>query len=262
MYKICLYKKRSSGFSLIEMSVAIVIVGIIVAGIVSGKNIANSAKLNKFISELSSIQLSYNSFVEQFKQPPGDMRNAHDYWGASCDATPIKCNGNGDSLISWHWHSNGGTNDTDDNETFRAWQHMYLAGFINKPFNGISVGGTDNADENTLYFSSTDKGKYFLVNRQPYNGIFGQQQMANILLLGSREPGKNIWWKTLSVAEAYKIDLKLDDGVANKGHVFGATGYGTPTDSCSEEFLHASGSDYNTANFSSDEKHCVLLFAF
>lgn len=255
-------EKTKNGFSLIEMSVVIVIVGLITTGVVVGQSIVKTARLQQFISELASIQRAYDSFQQQFKQPPGDMRDAYNYWGNDCDTTESKCNGNGDYLISWHWHSNGGTNDTDDNETFRAWQHISLGGFLKKEFTGISGGGTENADENALYFSATGKGKYFIANREPYNGIFGQHSRANLVILGSLEPGRNIWWKTLTVAETYGIDLKMDDGIANKGKIFGASGYGTANTNCSQNFLHASGSDYNIANLSSDEKHCVLLFHF
>ncbi|PIR37102.1 MAG: hypothetical protein COV35_10920 [Alphaproteobacteria bacterium CG11_big_fil_rev_8_21_14_0_20_39_49] len=189
------------------------------------------------------------------------MRNANSYWpGCNSGATATQCNGNGNKFIGWDGADSGSSNGTDDNETFRAWQHLSLSNLISRTFSGVSLGGTDLATPNDMYFSSTGKGKYFLDSA---NMMFNRQK-SNYAVLGTSVLGQNIWMPTLTVREASEIDRKIDDGVASQGKVFGATGLGTGSDTnCSEIYNSAStGADYNTANLSNDTKYCVMAFYF
>ena len=69
------------------------------------------------------------------------MPNAHAYWGNNCTTVATRCNGNGNKMICFSGWDSGSSNDTNDNEPYRATQHLSLAGLISGQYSGISSGG-------------------------------------------------------------------------------------------------------------------------
>ena len=93
----CLHtNRRHDAFTLIELSVVLVIVGLIVAAIVAGSSMVASAKLQSGIRTTETINRAVVQFYGVYKAYPGDMDNAYSYWGSACDATPSNCNGDKD----------------------------------------------------------------------------------------------------------------------------------------------------------------------
>jgi hypothetical protein len=95
-----------------------------------------------------------NIFYLEYSQIPGDMTNANDYWpGCNSGTTSAQCNGNGNGTIEY-------THNSNDNESTRYWQHLYLAGLINKNFDGTGI--YTNCDESSCYHSKSSLSKYFV----------------------------------------------------------------------------------------------------
>jgi hypothetical protein len=233
-----------------------------VAGIVGGSNLVKSSKIRTLIGEAVSVQTAYNTFKLSFDQVPGDFDKAYDYWGANCDVTPSKCNGNGNKFIGVAPQDSGSTNQTDDLESHRAWQHFSLSGIMPQSFSGKSIFNIDVVTKQDIFFSSTGRARFFLNNRKANNGIFGKHAMNNLLTAGSPKI-ENIWQKTFTVAEAITIDKKMDDGIANSGQVLGITGGWVANDtSCSQQLNHPTGADYNISNLTSPSLQFVMVFAF
>jgi len=89
-----LISSHKSGFTLIELSIVIVIIGLIVAGVVGGKSLVESANLKRVIAETQRFKQAYNTFKLTYNYMPGDIPNATSYWSGSAD-------GNGDRYITW-----------------------------------------------------------------------------------------------------------------------------------------------------------------
>ncbi|MFZ4541492.1 MAG: type II secretion system protein [Rickettsiales bacterium] len=129
--------KTSSGFSLVELSIVLVILGLLVGGILSGQSLIRAAELRAVSTEYSRYVTAVQTFRDKYFQLPGDMNSATTFWGtaavgAAC-ATTIgsgtqTCNGNGDG-----WLDNGYVNS---NENFRYWQHLANAGLIEGAYTG------------------------------------------------------------------------------------------------------------------------------
>jgi prepilin-type N-terminal cleavage/methylation domain-containing protein len=241
---------KKHGFTLIELSIVIVIIGLIVAGVVGGRALVESSKIRTVISEFKQFEVAFNTFRLTYSAYPGDMTDAHSYWGSSCDSTASNCNGDGDRLVDW------GVDNDADREIMRTWQHMALAGVLPGTYSGESNSGIV-AGPADIPFSKSGLGKYFMETGTDSNsfGGDGSARMEHLLMIGLGG-GTNIsWWTgSTTVQQASNVDRKLDDGVANKGRL-----YGLGSD-CSAAHDNDGGADYQLDNASSSEKYCRLQY--
>ena len=108
-------KRQSSliGFTLLELSIVMVIIGLIIGGITVGQDMIRSAELNSVVSNFQKYQTAVNAFKLKYSALPGDMDNASSYW-PTCDATPANCDGDNDGLI----------------QSELAWLHLSLSEII------------------------------------------------------------------------------------------------------------------------------------
>ncbi len=104
---------QKAGFSLLELSVVLVIIGLVIGGVLLGRDMMRSAELQAVIKDIQKYQSALETFSDKYESMPGDMPDAEDYWGASNTD-----NGDGDGVI-----------DTDA-ETIDLWNHLALAGII------------------------------------------------------------------------------------------------------------------------------------
>jgi prepilin-type N-terminal cleavage/methylation domain-containing protein len=71
---------KQHGFTLVELSIVIVIIGLIVAGVTAGQSLVAAAKIQSQITELKKYEVAYNIFKLEYNAVPGDMSNAISYW--------------------------------------------------------------------------------------------------------------------------------------------------------------------------------------
>jgi prepilin-type N-terminal cleavage/methylation domain-containing protein len=240
------YKK--AGFTLIELSIVIVIIGLIVAGVVAGQTLVKQSKLSRLSKEFSQLEMAFATFKMTYEQYPGDINNAYNYWGSSCNSTASKCNGDNSGTIEF------GSAD-DDRETHRVWQHLALAELVNGSFTGEGDNAT-NANSNNIYYSASGLVKYHTESHGELKAFPADRYaQTNIFLHGGAAVAGGDWWNpALTVADAYNMDKKIDDGIANRGKL-NAMG-----SSCSAAKSSAGGADYQTGNLSSDSKYCTIKY--
>ena len=70
-------------FSLVELSIVLVILGLLVGGILTGQSLIRAAELRSVTTEFSQYQTAVMTFRDKYFAIPGDMKNARDFWGAS-----------------------------------------------------------------------------------------------------------------------------------------------------------------------------------
>ena len=192
--------------------------------------------------------MAFGTFKMTYDQSPGDISNAHDYWGSSCNATASKCNGDGDTYIEF-----GSAND--DRETHRVWQHLSLADLVNKTFTGEGDSVANSGPEN-IYYSDSGFLKYHTESQGELKAFPADRYAGTSVYLhgGAAVDGGDWWNAALTVADAYSVDKKIDDGVANRGK-FNAMG-----SNCSADKSTAGGADYQTANLSSSTLYCTMKY--
>lgn len=204
----------NQGFTLIELSVVIVIIGLIVAGIVAGQSLVKQAQLRGIVSDVSKYSSAHNTFILQYNARAGDMSNASDFWpGCNSGQTNAQCNGDGNRQVFV---------DTDlaDNEALHYWQHLSLAKIINGSYSGTaSSAGTWVATHVTGVNAPKDSrgGCIGIHYRAPATWVGG-----NTFRFGPPDASHGgCVTQSYTAQELVSLETKLgDDGKARSGRLF------------------------------------------
>ena len=123
--------QKQSAFSLVELAIVLVILGLLAGGVLSGQSLIRAAELRSISTDYNRYTTAVASFRDKYFALPGDMPNAIDFWTAA-HATPATCI---DTPSTDKKTCNGDNNGKIDlsagsNEPFRFWQHLTNAGLI------------------------------------------------------------------------------------------------------------------------------------
>jgi len=117
-------KSRQSGFTLVEIAIVLVIIGLLLGGVLKGQELIFNSKVKATFNLSREMSAAINSYIDRYGQLPGDDTQAATRFPA---ANPLPVNGNGDGNIPW----NGGClNGTNTFEQCEALYELRLAGFI------------------------------------------------------------------------------------------------------------------------------------
>ena len=125
-------KSRQSGFTLVEIAIVLVIIGLLLGGVLKGQELINSAKVKNFAQDFRNIPLFIYGYQDKFKALPGDHASAATaITGATnCTVTANTC-APGNGVINGTW--NAALADAATTETLMFWHHVRLAGFAAGP---------------------------------------------------------------------------------------------------------------------------------
>ena len=120
-------KKQQSGFTLVEIAIVLVIIGLLLGGVLKGQELVNNAKVKNLANDFRSISTFVYAYQDRFRALPGDdvAANQHVNGGQNA-ATPAATLGN--ARINGAWNS---AINTD--ESFLFWQHVRLANLATGP---------------------------------------------------------------------------------------------------------------------------------
>lgn len=189
-------KNKQIGFTLIELAIVLVIIGLLLGGVLKGQELINSAKVKNMASDFKNIQVYFYGYQDKFKALPGDDHAAAAHVGGT-NATSTTQTQN--AVIQGQWNS---TSSAD--ESYMFWQHVRLA--------GLAPGATDpnavsyvqrNADGGQIGVQSVS-GFTAVTTLPTVGGISGSFVICSDGILGKF---------------AKQLDATLDDGVGNTGSV-------------------------------------------
>ena len=214
------------GFSLVELSIVLVILGLLTGGILAGQSLIRASELRAVTSEYQRYVTATQTFRDKYMAIPGDMAIATRFWGdnnsacadgAIANGTPGTCNGNANGTIDYAPAPNA------TGENFQFWNQLALAGLVEGSFTGISGGGTNrdsirgiNVPASRLNNSAFGTEFHGNVTASPYlyDGNYG-----NAFIFGSQSANNPPESPTLRPEELWNIDTKMDDGIAPTGKV-------------------------------------------
>lgn len=209
---------KHQGFSLTEMAIVIVIVGLLVAGIFAGNGLLEQAKLRSVVAEMQNYKVSIEHFQQLYEYLPGDLPNAT---GSNNYFNGQTTNGDGNGKIS-------STTPSGTEETFAAWVQLVLAHFTDGSYTGAADSGSATIGTNIPASHHLDGAGYSLAwvdSPSSLTDDLGRSLSGNYLILASDDNnGTVITGSVLSTDQAYYIDTKMDDGKANYGMVLGGGG--------------------------------------
>jgi prepilin-type N-terminal cleavage/methylation domain-containing protein len=257
-------KLSSNGFSLLELSIVLVIIGLLAGGVMVGQDLVRQAELRAITQDFQKFLTAINAFKNKYSALPGDMANATAYWGkdnAACTAhtgtaaVPGTCNGNGNSSIS-NSPVIGGTG-----EMFQFWKQLSLAGLVEGTYTGIgqsggveaTLPGTNGPDSKITgagWAALTTNGT---INASTFNMIYG-----NYLLFGAATTNGLPINPILNPGEASSIDQKLDDGKPAYGKIIAA--YWNNQCSAADNGTHANNNFEASYRLSDISLRCALIF--
>lgn len=209
--------KNRKGFSLVELSIVLVILGLLTGGVLTGQSLIRASQLRAVSSEHARYIAATNAFRDKYFAWPGDMTNAISFWGttASCPGTAgtgtQTCNGNGNGIIEISAAASQYT------EMFTFWQHLANGGLIEGTYTGRAGAAASNeAVIGNVPPSKMSNAYWYVFNwNQTYSGnagAFDGTYRDNSLQFGGISAGGSPATSVLKPEEAWNIDTKLDDG--------------------------------------------------
>jgi len=228
------------GFTLIELSIVLVIIGLIVGGVLVGQDLIRAGEVRATITQVEKYNTAANTFRGRFGYLPGDIPNptAGQFGFATRGVYYGEGDGNGIlDGVTWNGSTGGGGNyGSAAGETAMFWVDLSSAAagtLIDGGFNTATpnvVPGADITGTNiNLYLpqAKIGRGNYFYVHSTTYwNGstsvdlginYFGLSAVNNIA--ASSRFGYVLSTANIPVSQAYAIDSKIDDGMPQSGNV-------------------------------------------
>jgi prepilin-type N-terminal cleavage/methylation domain-containing protein len=123
---------KQSGFTLVEIAIVLVIIGLLLGGVLKGQELITSSKGKALDNDKAGIQAAFTSYSDRYKAVAGDDLTAAARFtlekcgGAAC----VNGTGNGILVGAWNTFSNAAVAATVANEQLLAWQHLRAAGFL------------------------------------------------------------------------------------------------------------------------------------
>ncbi|MFZ4542086.1 MAG: type II secretion system protein [Rickettsiales bacterium] len=202
------------GFSLVELSIVLVILGLLVGGILAGQSLIRAAELRSITADYQRYQAAIYSFRDKYFALPGDITNATSFW-------PSSANGNGDAILA------------NNTENYRLWEHLALAGLIEGSYTGYvspanySTTPVIGRDVPAGKLSSSYWTSGYLSQSSAVNFEVGYTDLPDIrynwLFFTGRDPtyGWIAYTGTyiMKPEEAWNVDSKIDDGKPASGKV-------------------------------------------
>ena len=129
-----MYKQR--GFTLIEIAIVLVIIGLLLGGVLKGQELITSARVRNLVSQQDGIKAAYFGFLDRYRALPGDY-------------TAASTNINGVAAGACGTHNGNGNGQIEaGNESVLAWEHLSKAGFINGSYTCAAAEGPTTTPTN------------------------------------------------------------------------------------------------------------------
>ena len=262
------------GFTLVELSIVLVIIGLLIGGILIGQSLISASKVSAFVSQIQQFDSAVNSFKTKYKQLPGDAKvlssladndgliedglinccgytfttvqsGENDNFWAHLQISGFKIKGINSQLpISSTWASGNAVIVSGANQNAPKMPLGVNTGVVAYTITNASVAGSAPFGSGTVISAQeTQKGNYYFI--ADFTATFDAT-------LSNAGNAMRRWADSIPVEQAQAIDSKIDDGKPNSGSIFNASYYTSP---CWPSSGTTSSGRYNVTGTGS----CALL---
>jgi prepilin-type N-terminal cleavage/methylation domain-containing protein len=276
--------QRAGGFTLIELSIVLVIIGLIVGGVLVGQDLIRAAEVRSVLSDIEKFNTAVNTFHGKYNCLPGDCANATNFWpqDASCGSawtalsspTTSTCNGNGNGIIEMDGDNDSALVGHDEVNLF--WQQLSLTNLLPGSFSGsfppgggwspsepgynVPASRISNGCYSMIYTEGTEVNLSTILNGDV---IFDNPPLiANVYWFGAMlftNPTYSYCGGGLiSPVEARSIDSKTDDGVPSSGNI--QVPIYTPEGGWNNTCINAGNTPPNVYQTTISGPQCQLVF--
>ncbi len=180
--------KQQKGFTLVEMAIVLVIIGLLLGGVLKGQELIDNSRIKNAVNDLKGISSAYNGYLDRFQRMPGD------------DGPAATVQARGTAWVAAPAGDNDGTLDITAAQTFTGagendefFRHLRYAGFI-----------AGNPADAAL--AALPRNAFGGLTGVTGDGVFGFSAGGRYVCMGS-VPGK----------AARAMDVTMDDGIPNTG---------------------------------------------
>ncbi len=226
-------KHKQSGFTLVELSIVLVIIGLIVGGVLSGRDMIRAAEIRSTISQMESFNTAVNTFRDKFGGVPGDIiaSRAAQFGFTARSATGTETGaaasfvgqGDGNRLVE--------ACDTGDVgfgcETLLFWRDLSDAEMVDDRYDTATDAYPAAAVTIADYLPTAKLGQGNFIHVYPRGGrnTFLMSGVTTNAAGGAMTLSQNLTPQT-----AFNIDDKLDDGTPLTGSILAVFDAAVATD--------------------------------
>jgi prepilin-type N-terminal cleavage/methylation domain-containing protein len=186
-------KTKTAGFTLIEIAIVLVIIGLLLGSVVKGQELITSARVRSLISQQDGVKAAFFGFQDRYRALPGDYGAAST--NINCGA--VACaNGDANGLID-------APNSAGLHEEILTWHHLSASGFLSGNY-AMASSSTSVPDD-----TNTPKNLYLVYVQLTRDGAYGTGTLAapKLPLRTNLKTGSLIPVELLA-----EVDRKIDDG--------------------------------------------------
>jgi len=183
-------KNRRKAFTLVELSIVIIVIGLLTGAILKGQEIIRNAKLKRIISDFSNVSTAIYTYEDRYDQLPGDD-------ATSVIAASMSSGGDEDGVIS-------------ASESSMVFKHLRKAGII-----------SGDATEGDL--SHALNGKIYVI-QGTQSGTIMKASATSM----PHMPGTAVCFDNVKASDALLLDAQNDDGAFDKGTLQSSDAYSNP----------------------------------
>jgi prepilin-type N-terminal cleavage/methylation domain-containing protein len=178
-----------AGFTLVEIAIVLVIIGLLLGGILKGQEMITQAKIKNIINDFNGVTAAVNTYQDRYRALPGDDVTAATRW-----ATQGAVSGNGNGILAGTYNNVLAAAPVAAQESNLFWWHLRLGGFVPGAVSGIAAG------------------------TQPPNAVNG---IIGVQSGGLGYTSNIVCSSNLTDKIAIAVDTQMDDGTPGAGEIRG-----------------------------------------